>query len=518
MKAFTLLVIFFLSFASAQVSDEEWKKIKSLFEQDFAKGTPEAQERGIQLLAKADRMEASQICFNLLAVPPDQQTLNLERQKESLLPKWFKERERVTEIAKKNLGMVPANELDRLNKIDAEIQKINQAIEATTLTYFAAGAALKKVKNEEHANFLLEKGGDHKNWRVQVASIEAFQVVPYDPQKLLEFLKKALQNKEPMVRSSACDTLAVKQLHEGLDALYPLLLDEAWQVRVASLKAIGTLKHEKSIPILIEQLEKEDGRLKQDVENALQQITGKTFHTNIALWRSWHKLHPDFSVVKNISKTAEKTPDDTHNKTPKNTPNENPTPQEKGKAAATYYGIDTYSKRLIFILDVSGSMIEPLRTGDETKLDGAKKELKFAITGLSEDAEFLLMTYSDTVQFWQNKLVKASKRNKELAHRFIDTQKPDGGTNIYDALQQAFNLAGRGSFDKSYKVSVDTVFFLTDGEPSAGTMVEPEKILKSVQEWNKLRKIQIHTIGLGQHAKKFMEQLAIDNNGQYVYR
>ena len=42
--------------------------------------------------------------------------------------------------------------------------------------------------------------------------------------------------------------------------------------------------------------------------------------------------------------------------------------------------------------------------------------------------------------------------------------------------------------------------------------------LAAVRLWNAMRKIQIHTVGVGDHDKDFLQRLAKQNNGTYVAR
>ena len=44
------------------------------------------------------------------------------------------------------------------------------------------------------------------------------------------------------------------------------------------------------------------------------------------------------------------------------------------------------------------------------------------------------------------------------------------------------------------------------------------QILRAVNEWNRLKRITVHTIGIGGHNAAFMSQLARENNGTYVAR
>ncbi len=203
-----------------------------------------------------------------------------------------------------------------------------------------------------------------------------------------------------------------------------------------------------------------------------------------------------------------------------------------------YYGIETSGKNIVFLIDISGSMegknegnvTDKLRAQaiskasnttrnvlgnnivgnlaassidkQATKLGSAKRELKPAITGLSENTKFTVVTFSDKAEFWKPELQIADTKTKTLGYAFVDRLESQGGTSALKGLNAAFSVKG-----------VDTIFFLSDGYPSDGNK---ESILKEVDKLNKNKKVIIHSIGLGDDKDEdFMKGLAADNNGFY---
>ncbi|MEI2784987.1 MAG: hypothetical protein V9E82_04690 [Candidatus Nanopelagicales bacterium] len=65
--------------------------------------------------------------------------------------------------------------------------------------------------------------------------------------------------------------------------------------------------------------------------------------------------------------------------------------------------------------------------------------------------------------------------------------------------------------------TVDTIYLLTDGEPSAGRIVAPDDIVDEVKRWNRSRQIVIHCIGLGIVHLGPSKQLAEQSGGSYRY-
>ena len=74
------------------------------------------------------------------------------------------------------------------------------------------------------------------------------------------------------------------------------------------------------------------------------------------------------------------------------------------------------------------------------------------------------------------------------------------------------------TFDKHYKVAADTIYLMSDGCANRGRVVAPGEMIEEVARMNKLRKVVIHTIALGDGADDaFMKALAAGNGGHFVH-
>jgi Ca-activated chloride channel family protein len=118
-------------------------------------------------------------------------------------------------------------------------------------------------------------------------------------------------------------------------------------------------------------------------------------------------------------------------------------------------------KDVAFVLDTSGSMAGK-------KLAQARKALQFCIENLNDGDRFEIVRFSTEVEPLFQKLVDASRQNREKASDFIKDLKPIGGTAIDEALRAALELRP----DRSDRPFV--VIFLTDGQPTVGTTDEDQ--------------------------------------------
>jgi uncharacterized protein YegL len=163
-----------------------------------------------------------------------------------------------------------------------------------------------------------------------------------------------------------------------------------------------------------------------------------------------------------------------------------------------FCGIPVEGTRVIFILDLSGSMnwatkVEKNKTG----LDYAKRELHRAMDSIAPNALFNLITFNGNpkAKAWNEKLVVANEKNRERFRKFVDGLDADGGTNLWASLEEALKLKSQ-SYGERYDSNADEMFILSDGAPSVGEIRDPTEILRLVKESNRLANMRINTIYL----------------------
>lgn len=265
----------------------------------------------------------------------------------------------------------------------------------------------------------------------------------------------------------------------------------------ATIRALRVLHVEEAIGPLIGFLEREDvGRLRTDAHEALLSLTGQTHGPYGQPWRAWWK----------DAKDAFRMPPE---------PSDGPSERPAGKGV-TFYGITTFSERILFVLDVSGSMDKP-NAADKPQPDrmtAAKKELLGAIFNVGDGHRFNVLMFNHEVLPWQPGMVVASEDQRRKAKAWVEERQPVGGTNIHDALEAAFGLALKTTGEPV----LDTIFFLTDGTPTAGKVQDPKAILAEVEDWNRAAKLTVHCIALGEADHDFLRDLAKLTGGTFLKR
>jgi hypothetical protein len=140
----------------------------------------------------------------------------------------------------------------------------------------------------------------------------------------------------------------------------------------------------------------------------------------------------------------------------------------------TYYGMQIRARRIVFVLDTSGSM-------DGPPITIAKKELLKVISELPEATSFDVVMFDGSITSWQPRLVPATKENKALASAAVRNREVGSDTFSFAALKEAFRL------------EPEAIYFLSDGEPSDAPV---ETILNHIVHGNIERRVSIHTIGV----------------------
>ncbi len=100
----------------------------------------------------------------------------------------------------------------------------------------------------------------------------------------------------------------------------------------------------------------------------------------------------------------------------------------------------------------------------------------------------------------------------------VKSTPPDGETNIFDALRAAFGLHGKSLTELDLDDVPDTIYFLTDGEPTRGEITDRQELLTWVRMVNGYVKAQIHVIAMGSMNidVDFLDRLAQENAGETI--
>lgn len=303
--------------------------------------------------------------------------------------------------------------------------------------------------------------------------------------ELLGMLNGAERNRDAALHALLLDLLADVGSVEALSSAWKAFTAKNWTVRAAAYDFCKAVRDARSVPLLMARLDEESGRLREDVLDTLMSLTSMRFN-DLRHWQEWWKAHSaDFQLV------------------PAGAVQKHRPRQDQG-ATVSYYGIPLVSDRVVFVVDVSGSMSAKVGTGGtRTRLDEAKAQLHRVVESIPKQFRFNIVPFHTTVSAVLDKMMPAVDATRAQALGEIDALEPLGGTNVHAALKRAFD-----------EPEVDTIYLLSDGAPSAGEIVDPNALADEVARWNKTRRVRIHCISIGADSP-MMKRLAAESGGEY---
>lgn len=230
-----------------------------------------------------------------------------------------------------------------------------------------------------------------------------------------------------------------------------------WRVHKTIYDRLRPYRNNATLEIYITMLQRTDpGYLRTLLLETLFEWTGQSYGKDIEYWQSWWDDIHDVYDVEQVAQVRDvAAPGQVDN----------------------FTNLKVISKRVLFVIDISKSM----QWGDKIRV--AKRELIHVVENFTDDVSFNIIFFSGEVHSWKPDLVPATKKNKESAVKVIRDVALEAGTNTYGALVQA--LTG----------SADTIYFLSDGDPTEGDITDMPTIADKIALRNRLRRATFHCIG-----------------------
>ncbi|MCP4093640.1 MAG: VWA domain-containing protein [Planctomycetes bacterium] len=236
------------------------------------------------------------------------------------------------------------------------------------------------------------------------------------------------------------------------------------------------------IPYLIDLMSTSTGRPANEAVAMLQSITGYRIANDPRTWKHFYLKHKADG-----------------------TPFRRESDGSTEESSLSYMGVPIFSDRIAFAIDSSGSMNERMGdTSGDTRSTRANNELIHLLPRLPEEAQFNVLFFDGEVHSFADGLIPIDPEVQASVGEFCLENLPDGGTNIFAALDSAFSQEG-----------VEEIVLLTDGSPSMGELIEPIEILARVQRYNRWRGVRVSAVALRAPAKShaFLNRLARENQG-----
>jgi|GEM_PF-861262 len=289
-------------------------------------------------------------------------------------------------------------------------------------------------------------------------------------------------------------------------AFMAALLDEKYPhaIRATAADSLGSIRSRRGLPALMARVK--DSAIDEAAQRSLFRLTGQDFGDAPDKWTAWFKAEGASVALKMLSLADwEKHRKEKAAAKPKEEPQE---------FSARFYGVEVKTRHCLFILDVSGSMagerLAQLKEQMSNLFDALRKKpssFRFGVIAFHNEPEPCLSGRG---------LLPNEPASIRRASHFVEKILAGGGTAMVTTLQFAATKVLPNS-------DVDTIYFLSDGEPTDGT---PEDVLAVVKKIHEEFRVKFHTIAIdeavppadGSERQSLLEQMAKSTGGTYTAR
>jgi hypothetical protein len=294
-------------------------------------------------------------------------------------------------------------------------------------------------------------------------------------------------------------------------------------VRSAAADCLGALGQMDAVEPLITRMESESGRIRKDIRDALKKITRDDLGLNPKYWRDWWE--------KEKARVGGGIPDGPE------APKEPPKEERRYAEQPTYYGLEVFSEGIGYVLDVSSSMASTIKIDpawllkqkrqyppDAMKAALARNEVEASLKTLDPRTRFNLYFFKSMASKWENQMVPATPQNVNSANGRLKSEMPmdqaggGGETNYVDVFRLVLDVKPGQDLVGNFGDTPDTIFFLTDGEPTAGDITEGDVLASWFHELNRFARVKVSVITFGNLGvdPEFLKRLATENGGVFV--
>ncbi len=301
-----------------------------------------------------------------------------------------------------------------------------------------------------------------------IASQALLALAELDPERATKACEKAGTHKEPLLRSAALLASHRIQARGTMTLASSLVGDPDSGVRAVTQRILRKIGTKQALLLLIKRLDEEPReKLLLELVPRLQAMTG---FKGARSSKTWTKFANDLPADWQADEPEEK---DYHQDD-----------KSKGQVSTveSIPGLPTYSDRIVYLMDFSGSIWNE-RSNGKTRKQMLDPLLHKTLDALRDGTQFNLGPYTGTVKPWQRSLIQANPSKVKAAHKFIDQIKITGPGDFYLAVQWALE-----------DPLVDTICVLTDGAPSGGRHWRMEQMAERLIAQGELRPIRFDVV------------------------
>ena len=264
----------------------------------------------------------------------------------------------------------------------------------------------------------------------------------------------------PEVRAASVLLTRVAETEKVIDILRLGAEDPSPSVRTVVAEELAARGDAPSARALVDVLERETTlRLRWRVVELLQGVSGRKHRLDVRPWRDWaDELPRDWSGAERAVEV------------------------DHGPVTAALAGLPILSERIVFLIDLSGSI---WMKGDDgrTRKELVDEELRIALEALGPEQHFNLIPYTGAPIPWKKGLTAATRADVKKALKWFRGRKDQGVGDLWGALTLAMA-----------DPEVDTIVALGDGAPSGGERWNLRLMKDLFLERNRFRRIALDAV------------------------
>ncbi len=391
--------------------------------------------------------------------------------------------------------LTPADRKERDDGVESSRNRINTIVnhlKDLEEIHDALSLAFRSLKSDAAMAAVHEECERNPYWRTRCEMAEAMASMSQaDGEKRLR--DRLSREKEPAVIATIVEALGARMAWDegSLDAIAGQLRHASWPVVIAAARSLAATGSPKGVEHLVEAIQGSEGRIKNELNASLKLLTKTDMYGDPAAWAAWWKTNKDDFLAGTYDPKSPKRP---------------------AGGMTTFYEVPVISRRVCFVIDRSGSMKEIPDGTKERKSDTVRREMKALLAALPDGTRVNIVLFGDRIDCLAQSTRKLDAMGREDAVYFLEKNKPVGKTNLWDGLDKALSLVGSDELGSFREDGVDTIFVLSDGEPTTGLFTNSELIIKRVTRENRFLRAAIHTIAVGD-VGTLLSRLAELNDG-----
>ncbi len=249
-----------------------------------------------------------------------------------------------------------------------------------------------------------------------------------------------------------------------------LLGHAAWNVRAGAIRGSAGLGTREAAGWLVARLGAEEGRLRDDLVDALRAMSGEEIGYDAARWRAWHEALAADWRGKTGGSGAE---------TPLGPLDEPKTVGVFSDGTVSFLGIRSTTRAAVYCVQASAAW------------ERVREEVAQSVATLPDGALFGVVAYDSKARRFKPALAEANAASRAALKEWLLELKPDTGADPFAGLEAALALAAKAKLP-----AADTIFLCALTPAPDGTLFEdPTHIMLEITAANALLGIRIHCVG-----------------------